>query len=99
MCYGSGDMELIFDSGRLLWDSRDLRVEMLNIIGSKPMVARKIINEILRRHKIHFRYGIDHHERMSLAMRVKNELNNLVECGIISKIEGNSRGPMYYRNS
>jgi len=90
-------MELTFDSGRLLWDSRDLRVEILNIIRSKPMVARKIINEILRRNRIHFRYGIDDHERRSLAMRVKNELNNLVECGVISKIEGNSRGPMYYR--
>jgi len=90
-------MELIFDSGRLSGDPNDLRNEILDIVGSKPMLAHRIINEILRRHKIHFRYGIDHHERMSLAMRVKNELSNLVECGIISKIEGNSRGPMYYR--
>jgi len=88
-------MELIFDSGRLLWDSIDLRNEILSIVGSKPMVARKIINEILRRHKVHFRYGIDDHERRSLAMRVKNELNNLVECGIISKVGDNSRGPCF----
>jgi len=91
-------MELIFDSGRLMGDNGDLRNEILSIVGSKPIVARKIINEILRRHKIHFRYGIDDHERRSLAMRVKNELNNLVECGIISKMGDNSRGPMYYRN-
>jgi len=92
------NMELIFDSGRLLWDNIDLRNEILSIVGSEPMLAHRIINEILRRHKIHFRYGIDDHERRSLAMRVKNELNNLVECGIISKIGNNSRGPMYYRN-
>jgi len=91
-------MELIFDSGRLLWDNIDLRNEILSIVGSKPMLAHRIINEILRRHKIHFRYGIDDHERRSLAMRVRNELNNLVECGIISKTGDNSRGPMYYRN-
>jgi len=91
-------MELIFDSGRLLGDPSDLRIEILDIVGSKPMLAHRIINEILRRHKIHFRYGIDDHERRSLAMKVKNELSNLVECGIISKTEGNSRGPMYYRN-
>ena len=90
-------MELIFDSGRLLWDNSDLRIEILDIVGSKPMLAHRIINEILRRHKIHFRYGINDHERRSLAMKVKNELSNLVECGIISKTEGNSRGPMYYK--
>jgi len=90
-------MELIFDSGRLLGDPSDLRIEILDIVGSKPMLAHRIINEILRRHKIHFRYGINDHERRSLAMKVKNELSNLVECGIISKTEGNSRGPMYYK--
>jgi len=82
----------------LLGDPSDLRIEILDIVGSKPMLAHRIINEILRRHKIHFRYGINDHERRSLTMKVKNELSNLVECGIISKMEGNSRGLMYYRN-
>ena len=95
---GSGDdMELSFDSGRLIYDTNELRKEILNILGLKPMLAHKIISEIIRRNKIHFRYGFNEHERRSLAARVTFELRYLVASGLVMRISGKSQGFMYYR--
>ena len=93
-------MELSFDSGRLIYDTNELREQVLNILGQRGKYVNSIAKEIMRRNgfglKAASRSKFTHHEFHSLTKRISMELSYLTETGLVRK-EKRQKGYIYRR--
>jgi len=91
-------MELIFDSGRLIYDTKELRKQVLNILGKRGKYVNSIAKEIMRRNgfglKAASRSKLTHHEFHSLTKRISMELSYLTAMGVITR-EKRKKGYVY----
>jgi len=91
-------MELSFDSGRLIYDTNELRKQVLNILGKRGRYVNSIAKEIMRRNGFGFkaasRSKLTHHEFHSLTKRISMELSYLTEMGLVMR-ERHGKGYVY----
>jgi len=92
-------MELSFDSGRLMiYDTNELREQVLNILGQRGKYVNSIAKEIMRRNGFGLKAAshskLTHHEFHSLTKRISMELSYLVAMGTVMR-ERHGKGYVY----
>jgi len=91
-------MELSFDSGRLIYDTNELREQVLSILGQRGKYVNSIAKEIMKRNgfglKAASRSRLTHHEFHSLTKRISMELSYLTETGLVMR-EKHGKGYVY----
>jgi len=91
-------MELSFDSGRLIYDTNELREQVLNILGRRGKYVNSIAKEIMRRNGFGLKAAspskLTDHEFHSLTKRISMELSYLTETGLVMR-ERHGKGYVY----
>jgi len=81
-------MELIFDSGRLIYNTNELRKQIMDILEHKGMYVNSVTKEIIRRNGLGDKPShstLTYHELYSLSRQVSVQLSELTAMGLLTR--------------